>query len=137
MPQYAFIRVDDPSISDLKWYHMNDAPSVGAVITEGKVQWRRVFTQPRMSVDTRVDPYSSRDFIKATNKPGVVADLWDRSKELSLKRADKEGTDPIRQTFFDRYSKRRSGKKHPEQQREESVKTLAAKGIKVDWGNDD
>ncbi len=137
MPYYVFTRVDDPSVTEDRFYHMHDAPSVGSVITDAGVKWRRVFTRPQASIDTHVDPFSSRDFIKATAKKGNVGDLFDRSKELSLKRAEKEGSDPLRQAHFDAYSKRRHGKKHPEQQREESVKTLKKQGIVVDWGSDD
>ncbi len=106
----------------------NDAP-------EGL--WRRVWTKPRMGVDTvAIDPYSSKDFVKATNKKGVVGDMWDRSAELAAKRKDKEGVDPIQEQFYKDYSKRRKGRKHPTQAREESVKKLAAKGIRIDFGED-
>ncbi len=139
MPQYVFERVDDPSVKQDIFYHMKAAPSVGTVVTIEGVKWKRIFTRPQASFDTRVDPYSARDFVKATNKSGDnVGALWDRAKELSQKRAAKEGgTDPVRKQFFDNYSKRRHGKKHPEQQREESVKNAAKHGIKVDWGSDD
>src|SRR4051812_15738018 len=107
MPHYVFARVDNPSVVQDFFYHMHDAPSVGSVVTLDKVQWKRVFTKPRMSVDTKVDPYSAKDFIKATNKNAIVGDLWDRAKEMSLKRADKEGgTDPIKAKFFRDYSRR-------------------------------
>ncbi len=137
MPQYAFTREDNPSVSIELFYHMNDAPSVGKVVTVEGVKWRRVFTLPQASIDTRVDPYSAKDFAKATNKRGSMGDLWDRSKEMSLKRADKEGTDTVRESYFDNYSKRRRGTVHPERKRAQTVANLAKKGIKVDYGSDD
>lgn len=138
MPNYVFARVDDPSVTQECFHHMKDAPSVGTIVTIDGVKWKRVFTKPQASFDTRVDAYSAKDYIKATAKKGTVGCLWDRAKELSLKRADKEGgTDPVRQRFFENYSKRRKGKKHPEQAREDGAKSLKTKGINVDWGSDD
>jgi predicted nucleic acid-binding Zn ribbon protein len=136
MPIYLFSHVKTGEVHEVV-FHMNDDKVYAGPKGDQKGQWKREWTKPRAMVDTKVDPYSAKDFVKATGKGGCVGDLWDRAKELSLKRQDKDGTDPVRQAYFDRYSKRRHGKKHPEQQREESVKTLAAKGIKVDWGNDD
>ncbi len=138
MPQYVFERVDKPSVTTEFFHHMNDAPSVGKVVTVEGVQWKRIFTRPQAAFDTKCDPYSAKDFVKATNKKGDVGGLWDRSKEMSLKRADKEGgEDPVRNKFFENYSRRRKGKKHPEQQRQDSVKNLKKQGIKLDWGSDD
>jgi hypothetical protein len=138
MPNYAFVSVKDSSVSTELFYHMADAPSVGSVVTVEGVQWRRVFTMPQASFDTKCDPYSAKDFVKATNKgKGTVGDLWDRSKEMSLKRADKDGSDPVRDRYFKDYQRRHKGTKHPAQQREDGVKHLASKGIKVDYGTDD
>lgn len=116
-------------MNDEKVYNGPDGKQVG--------QWKRVWTKPLASIDTKVDPFSAKDYVKATNKRDTVGSLWDRSRELSLKRAEKEGSDPIKQRFYDNYSKRRKGAKHPEQRREEGAKKLAKHGIKIDWGTDD
>lgn len=137
MPNYAFTRADDPSVTTELFYHMNDAPSVGKVVKVDGVKWRRVFTRPQASFDTRADPYSAKDFAKVTNKTDTMGALYDRSKEMSLKRQDKDGVDQVKQGYFKDYSRRRHGTKHPEQRREESVKTLAKVGVKIDWGDDD
>jgi len=138
MPQYPFARVDDPSVTQDFFHHMDDAPRIGGVVTVDGVKWKRLASKPQASIDTRVDCYSAKDYLKATGKSGdTVGALWDRSKEMSLKRKDKDGVDTVRQTFYDRYSKRRKGAKHPEQRREEAAKGLATKGIKIDWGTDD
>lgn len=100
--------------------------------TDKRDTWKRVWTKPQMGVDTvRIDPYSTSDFVKATNKKGTMGDLWDRSAELSKKREEKEGLDPIKEKFFEDYAKKRKGKKHPDQQRRESEATLKKKGIKI------
>lgn len=137
MPVYLFEHTTTGEVHEVVFHMVEDKVYNGPKGNESG-KWRRVWTKPRAAIDTKVDPYSAKDYVKATNKPGTVADLWDRAKEASIKRADKEGgTDPVRQEYYKRYSKRRGGKQHPEQRREESVKTLAKSGIKVDWGTDD
>jgi hypothetical protein len=42
-----------------------------------------------------------------------MGDLWDRSAELSAKRKDKMGKDPVKEKYFENWSKKRKGKKHP------------------------
>lgn len=137
MPNYLFLKVNSrPKEYSERFYHMNEAPSIGAVIKdENGVRWRRVATKPQASFDTKVDPYSSKDFVKATNKPGTLGDLWDRAAESSQKRADKDGIDPIQEKFYDDYSKRRKGKKHPDQVRREKAKELKKQGITIEWGD--
>lgn len=70
------------------------------------LEWKRVYTVPNVAFDSRpIDPYSSKEFVKATNKKGTVGDMLDLSAELSNKRADKEGEDPVKRKFFDKYQK--------------------------------
>lgn len=78
---------------------------------EEGVEWKRLYTVPLMSIDTKVDPYSSKDFAKATNKKGTLGNMMDLSAELSDKRANKEGIDPVKQKHFDDYEKKNK-KKH-------------------------
>jgi len=78
---------------------------------EDGVQWKRIFYAPQMSIDTKVDPYSAKDFSKATNKKGTIGDMMDLSAELSDKRANKDGTDPVKQKHFQDYEKKNK-KKH-------------------------
>lgn len=137
MPAYLFEHIKTGEVHEV-FYHMNDTKDYAGPDAREPGLWRRVWTKPRASFDTRVDPYSAKDYLKATARDGKVGDLWDRSKEMSLKRAEKEGgTDPVRRQFFADYSAKRKGRKHPEQAREDGVKSLAAKGIKLDWGSDD
>lgn len=137
MPIYLFAHSTTGEVHEVV-FHMTDEKVYNGPKGNQKGAWKRVWTKPRMSVDTVVDPYSAKDFIKATNKNAIVGDLFDRSKELSLKRAEKEGgTDPVRSRFFRDYSRKRGGRKHPQQVREEGVKKLKSKGINLDWGSDD
>ena len=90
--------------------------------------WQRVFSVPQMSLDTQVDPYSENDYLKATeNKKGTLGDMMDYSKELSQKRADKEGKDPIREKFLRDYEKN-TGQKHKSE-----AKVYESKHVRVEY----
>jgi hypothetical protein len=79
---------------------------------EDGVQWRRVYTIPTASIDTKIDPFSSNEFIRKTNKKGTMGEVMDLSAELSEKRAEKTGSgDPVKQKVFSDYEKK-VGKKH-------------------------
>jgi hypothetical protein len=70
------------------------------------VQWSRVWTIPNTSIDTKIDPFSSRDFLNKTNKKGTIGDLQDRAQELSHMRKDKLGKDPILEKEVAKYKKK-------------------------------
>ena len=92
------------------------------------VEWRRVFTAPTASIDANIDPFSEQAFIEKTGKnKGTVGDLWDRSKEMSLKRAEKrDGEDPVMKAYYKAATKKRKGKKsfHELQSQAKSVSGL-------------
>ena len=95
-------------------------------IDESGVVWNRVFTAPNAGVDTvKLNPFSPKDFLKKTSNQGCVGDLMDRSKEMSEKRKQKEGFDPIQQKYFTDYSNKRKGHRHSEQIKQD----LKTKGI--------
>jgi len=134
MPIYLFENIKTRQIHEVV-FHMNDIKDYRGPDGKDDVKnWRRVWTKPQMAVDAvSIDPYSSADYVKATNKKGTLGDLYDRSSELAKQRADKEGGyDPIQEKFFENYSKRRKGRKHPDQVRREGVKKLKEKGITVE-----
>ena len=82
------------------------------VYFEENIQWKRIYTVPTASIDTKIDPFSAKEFINKTNKRGTVGDVMDLSSELSEKRAEKTGQgDPVKQKLFKDYEKK-VGKKH-------------------------
>ena len=84
------------------------------VYSEDGIKWERVFTIPQASIDTEIDAFSEDSFKKKTSgKRETIGDLMDRSKELSEKRQAIAGVDPVQNKFFEDYSKKRKGKKHP------------------------
>ena len=92
------------------------------------MEWKRIFFVPNASFDTEVDPYSQSDYMKATaNKKGTIGDMMDYSKELSAKRADKDGKDPVKEKFLRQYEKKH-GKKHLSE-----AKPYESKNVKVEY----
>jgi hypothetical protein len=82
---------------------------------ESGVKWNRIFTVPQVNIDCKLDANSTaKDFAEKTkNKKGHVGDLWDRSRELSEKRAKVYGKDPVKEKYYKDWSKKRKGKRHP------------------------
>lgn len=79
---------------------------------EEGIKWNRVFSTPNISIDTAVDPFSKKQFLEKTSKKGTYGELMDRSRDLSEKRKDKLGYDPVEQKYFKEYSGKRNGVKH-------------------------
>src|ERR1041384_917806 len=76
------------------------------------VVYERVWTVPQGMVDGKINAWSKRAFIDKTGKKNdSLGSLWDRSKELSEKRAhDAGGIDPLAQKTLEKESKKRGGK---------------------------
>lgn len=75
--------------------------------------WRRVYSSPQLSVDTDFDPRNREEFARRGEKYKDLGSLMDKSRELSEKRAQKDGVDHVREKFFEDYKKSRNGKEHP------------------------
>lgn len=111
MPIYLFEHLKSGKIKEV-FQSMNDKHEY---VDENGIEWRRVFLSTNASVDTNIDPYSASDFsAKTANKRGTLGDLMDRSRELSEKRSNGNmSNDPVAKKYFENYSKKRNGKKHP------------------------
>jgi hypothetical protein len=88
--------------------------------------WRRVYVNPNMSTDTKIDPFSSSSFRSSTlNKNDTYGQLFERSAEASEMRAQQAGgIDPVKQKSYDDYSKMTNGKTHPNEQKEKFNKAI-------------
>lgn len=97
----------------------------------GETAWKRVFTSPNASIDSKIDPFKTGDFVRKTgSKKGTYGDLLDKSAELSRERANiAGGVDPVKEKYYKDYSEKRRGAKHPSQ-----MKSFESKNIKVDFG---
>ena len=108
---YSFIHPDSEEVKELD--QKMSEPHV--YIDENGIEWKRVFTPLNFTVDGRVNPMSSKEFVeKVTTKGNTVGDVQDMAKEMSQKRVDKYGHDPIKDQYFKEYSEKRKGKKHRE-----------------------
>jgi hypothetical protein len=95
-------------------------------------EWTRIFHIPQSSIDTKIDIFSQKEFVEKTRKRGSLGDAMDRSKELSLKRAEKCGKDPIKESYYEKYSKRRNGCMHPDKVKERAKNKLEKMGVIVE-----
>ena len=107
MPEYIYENPDNGQLITV-WQSIHEEH---VYEVEG-VAYNRVYTIPQASIDTKIDPYSAKDF-REKAKVQNVGDMWDRSKELSEMRKEKEGRDPVQEKYFKDYSTKRKGKKHP------------------------
>lgn len=62
-------------------------------------EWRRVFTVPNIANGcSRIDPFSKKSFTEKTKGVKTYGEMWDISKEMSDKRAEKIGNaDPVKE----------------------------------------
>lgn len=98
------------------------------------VEYKRLFTSPNYSIDSKIDPFSAKDFAEKTrNKKGTIGDLLNQSKELSEKRGG-ESSDPVLKKYFSSYEKEK-GVKHTSEIKKEKIdsanKKLKKFGISV------
>lgn len=92
MPIYVFKNPKTDSIREVLLSITEDH----SYVDENGLKWERVFTIPYTSIDTSVDPFSEKDFVKKTaNKNYNIGDMWDISKELGEKRKKQDGKDSI------------------------------------------
>jgi hypothetical protein len=88
-------------------FAMKGAPPIGStVIYEGK-EWKRIPSLPQTNQNTKIDPYSEKDFIKYTgSRKGTYGEMMDLSKELSEKRAGRSGEDFVKEKYMDEQQKK-------------------------------
>jgi hypothetical protein len=87
---------------------------------EDGVEYNRIYTIPSSSIDSKIDPFSSKDFAdKTRNKKGTVGDLLNMSKELSEKRGG-DKSDPVLKNYFSSYEKEK-GVRHSSQVKKEKL----------------
>lgn len=82
---------------------------------ENGIKFQRIFTVPQAAFDTRIDPHDSKAFVEKTGKQkGKLGDIFDQSREASEKRKKNHGgKDPVKNKYWDDWSKKRKGKVHP------------------------
>lgn len=128
MPLYTYFNSETEEYRDIV-QKMNDVKEYFGENGD-ETTWRRIFTVPNASFDSKIDPFKASEFARKTgSKKGTYGDLLDKSAELSQQRADiTGGVDPVKAKYFENYSKTRRGAKHPSQ-----MKSFESKNISVDF----
>ncbi len=133
MPIYLYQNIETEEIKEV-YQSVHDKHEY----SENGIKFQRVFTIPNASSNTQINPFSSKEFVsKLDNKKGeTIGSTMDRAAELSAKRAEKNGKDPIKEKYYKDFSKRHKGLQHPTQVKENcapTIKKLADLGIKVNF----
>lgn len=137
MPYYTFQR--DDGVTEDVFRHMDEEKTYAGEKGDEVGRWTRIYHVPQMSLDTHIDPFDKNAFINnLSNKRETVGDTFDRSAELSEKRAAaRGGVDPVKQKALENYAAKRHGKRHPselaknmEKAQTEANKELSKLGIK-------
>ena len=125
MPIYIFKNPDTEEYKEIV-QTMNEEH---IYIDEFGLQWKRVYTIPHATINSKEDAWNHNQFVEKTGKmKGTVGDVLDYSAELSEKRAEANGgEDPIKRKAFNEYEKK-VGKKHIS----DKQKTIETSRIKID-----
>jgi hypothetical protein len=123
MSIYSYQNTDTKEIVDV-FQGMNDEHIY--LGENGKEKnWVRLFCLPNLATEglqSSIDPNSKNDFKRYTSqRQGKIGEVMDLSAELSERRKEKYGIDPVKQKFYDDYSKIRHGKKHPQEAKENKI----------------
>jgi len=106
------------------------------VYSKDGVKWDRVFTKPTASVDTKLDENNPKSFVKYTaTRAGTLGELQDISAELSQKREEKNGIDPVKEQFYEKYKKTHHGTEHNDIRKKKLKEKLKSHKM-FDWKDD-
>jgi len=109
MPNYLFQKPNTKIVKEI-FQHMAE----DHVYSEDGIEWKREWTLPQASFDSNWDHNNSRNFIEQTaKKKGTMGDLWSKSHELSEKRKEERGIDPLKEKAYSDYQKN-CNKPHPQ-----------------------
>lgn len=136
MPLYLYENTETGEVLEVL-QSMNDTHEYNGEDESEKGLWRRIYVNPNMSTDTKLDPFSESSFRASTvGKNDTYGQLFERSAEASEMRAQQAGgIDPVKQKSYDDYSKMTNGKAHPQQMKEnfnKAVKKANDAGINVE-----
>lgn len=130
MPNYDFINDKTGEIKTL-FFGMNEEK---VFVDKSGLQWRRIYYSPQAAVSARLDPFSSKQFVEKTgSSKGTMNDLWERSKEMSLKREQIVGKDEVKENYYDNYSVKRGNKvEHPDRKNKRLQEDFSKMGVHVE-----
>lgn len=137
MPCFDFQHEPTGEIITVLVHHTEPDEARHQQIQDGKV-YKRVYSAPLAAVDmgTRHGDGTLADFnrITASKKGLKVGDSWEISAEMSERRKQLQGVDPVQEAYYAKHQQE-TGEKHPDVKQRESVERSNAKlkqwGIKI------
>ena len=125
MPLYLYENKETGEVSEVL-QGMNDTHEYQGEDGSEEGLWRRVYVNPNMSTDTKLDPFSESSFRASTvGKNDTYGQLFERSAEASEMRAQQAGgIDPVKQKSYENYRNKTNGKLHPGEQKEKFSKAV-------------
>lgn len=125
MPLYLYENKETGEVLEVL-QGMNDTHEYQGEDGSEKGLWRRVYVNPNMSTDTKLDPFSESSFRASTvGKNDTYGQLFERSAEASEMRASKNGgKDPVKEKYYEEYKKKTNGKLHPGEQKDKFNKVM-------------
>ncbi len=125
MPQYLF--TNGKETKEI-FFHMNDDKKY----SENGEKWNRLYTIPTSSIDANIDPFDSKGFVESSGKKkGSLGDLFNKSAELSEKRAKITGRDDLKENYYKKYKDIRN-KEHPDIKISKAKEKLNSLGVSVE-----
>lgn len=71
------------------------------------LEYERVFEMSNISKDNRIKEFSSNDFVRKSKEKNMsLGEMWSLSKEMSIKRKQKEGKDQIKKDYLAKKNKK-------------------------------
>ncbi len=119
MPLYTFINPHTEEEIDV----VQSMKEPHIYIDENGLEWNRKWMAPNAAIDSEIDPFDKEAFnrkIDNNTGKGTIGDLWDQSRELSDKRKEKLGYDPIKDKHVESWSKDRRGRKLPKHMQQDT-----------------
>ena len=83
--------------------------------SEDGTKWNRIYSVPSVTRGSQTDPFSQDQFVEKTKGNVTVGDMWDHAAEMSEKRKDMEGYDPIKKKAREEYQEKYKGKAIPKE----------------------
>ena len=135
MPLYLYENEETGEVLEVL-QGMNELHEYHGIDGREKGLWRRIYVNPMLSSDTKVDAFDKNSFVKSTAKKNdTYGDLFNRSAEASAQRAERYGKDPVKEKYYTEYNKKTNRKLHPQQQKEKfnkAIEKAAKKGINIE-----
>ena len=110
MPIYLFENVETGELREI-FFHMTDKKIYNGEDSSQIGIWERRYYSPQVAIDVNIDEMDSKRFVETSSKKkGTLGNLFDASKEASLKRERIMGKDFVKESSLQKWKERRRRK---------------------------